>query len=155
MEEGIGVNMIMATKPQTLSFGLSDSPAGLAAWILSYSSSGLRGRDEFRSWFSLDALLTNVSLHWFTASIATTMQSYQTYGARAQTPGGVQKPSVPAAVAHCPYDPPLPREWAARRVELIRYTDFPRGGHFMAWEEPELYSDDLRGFAGDLNALSR
>ena len=59
--------------------------------------------------------------------------------------------SVPAAVAHCPYDPPLPREWAARQVNLVHFTDFPRGGHFMAWEEPELYAKDLQEFIGELH----
>jgi pimeloyl-ACP methyl ester carboxylesterase len=155
MEEGIGVNMIMATKPQTLAFGLSDSPVGLAAWILSYSSSGLNGRDGFKKRFDLDELLTNVSIHWFAETIASTMASYKTYGAAAQTQGPAEKPPVPAAVAHCPYDPPLPREWAERKVELARYTDFERGGHFMAWEEPEMYADDLRGFLNDLGAGSR
>ena len=50
----------------------------------------------------------------------------------------------------CPYDPPLPREWAARQVNLVHFTDFPRGGHFMAWEEPELYVGDLQDFVSDL-----
>jgi pimeloyl-ACP methyl ester carboxylesterase len=145
----------MATKPQTLSYGLADSPMGLAAWILSYSSSGLHGRDEFRTRFDIDELLTNVSLHWYTEAIASTMQTYQTYGVAAQTQGTPQKPAVPAAVAHCPYDPPLPRAWAARRVELLRYTELARGGHFVAWEEPELYAQDLWGFLDDLNQSGR
>ena len=57
---------------------------------------------------------------------------------------------VPAAVAHCPYDPPLPREWAARQVNLVHFTEFPRGGHFMAWEEPELYVKDIQDFVSEL-----
>jgi pimeloyl-ACP methyl ester carboxylesterase len=61
MEEGIGVNMIMATKPQTLAYGLNDSPVGLAAWIISYSSSGQKGKEEFKTRFSADELLTNVT----------------------------------------------------------------------------------------------
>ena len=62
----------------------------------------------------------------------------------------IQSTAVPAAVAHCPYDPPLPREWAARHVNLVHFTDFPRGGHFMAWEEPDLYASDIQDFMKQL-----
>lgn len=58
--------------------------------------------------------------------------------------------SVPAAVAHCPYDPPLPREWAACQVDLVHFTDFPRGDRFMAWEEPALYARDVQDFVSEL-----
>jgi epoxide hydrolase len=69
MEEGIGVNMIMATKPQTLAYGLNDSPVGLAAWLIGYSSSGLKGKGEFKTRFSVDELLTNVMIYWVTETI--------------------------------------------------------------------------------------
>jgi len=59
MEEGIGVNMITATKPQTLADGLNDSPIGLAAWIISYSSSGQQGNAAFTTRCNADALVTN------------------------------------------------------------------------------------------------
>jgi pimeloyl-ACP methyl ester carboxylesterase len=150
MEEGIGVNMIMATKPQTLAYGLNDSPVGLAAWIISYSSSGQKGKEEFKTRFSADELLTNVTIYWVTATINSAARAYY---ANAHVAGGGnlgKSESVPAAVAHCPYYPPLPREWAARQVNLVHFTDFPRGGHFMAWEEPELYAKDLQDFIGKL-----
>lgn len=144
MEEGIGVNMIQATKPQTLAYGLNDSPLGLAAWIVSYSSSGQKGQDEFKTRFSMDEVLTNVMIYWVTGTINTAVRAYY---ANAQLHGEQEKnTTVPVAVAHCPYDPPLPREWAARQVNLVHFTDFPRGGHFMAWEEPELYTKDLQDF---------
>lgn len=146
MEEGIGVNMIMATKPQTLAYGLNDSPIGLAAWIISYSSSGQKGKAEFKTRFSPDELLTNVMIYWVTQTIHTAARAYYA-NARIARGGTLEKSNlVPAAVAHCPYDPPLPREWAARQVNLVHFTDFPRGGHFMAWEEPELYAADLQDF---------
>jgi pimeloyl-ACP methyl ester carboxylesterase len=146
MEEGIGVNMIMATKPQTLAYALNDSPIGLAAWIISYSSSGQKGKAEFKSRFRVDELLTNVMIYWVTQTIHTAARAYYA-NARIARGGTIEKSNlVPAAVAHCPYDPPLPREWAARQVNLVRFTDFPRGGHFMAWEEPELYAADLQDF---------
>jgi epoxide hydrolase len=150
MEEGIGVNMIMATKPQTLAFGLNDSPIGLAAWLVSYASSGEKGKEEFKTRFGTDEVLTNVMIYWVTETIHSAARAYYA-NARVARGGTLEKSaSVPAAVAHCPYDPPLPREWAARQVNLVRFTDFPRGGHFMAWEEPELYARDLQDFLSEL-----
>jgi epoxide hydrolase len=67
-QEGIGVNLVMATKPQTLAYGLNDSPVGLAAWLISYGSSGQKGKAEFKTRFSADELLTNVTIYWVTAS---------------------------------------------------------------------------------------
>jgi pimeloyl-ACP methyl ester carboxylesterase len=85
-------------------------------------------------------------IYWVTQTIYTAARAYQA-NARVANGGRLEKSAaVPAAVAHCPYDPPLPREWAARQVNLVRFTDFPRGGHFMAWEEPELYAADLQDF---------
>lgn len=149
MEEGLGVNMIMATKPQTLAYGLNDSPVGLAAWLVSYASSGLKGKEEFKTRFPAAEVLTNVTIYWVTETINSAMRSYY---ANAHLVGQTieQSMSVPAAVAHCPYDPPLPREWAERQVNLVHFTDFPRGGHFMAWEEPELYAQDLQDFVSQL-----
>ena len=149
MEEGLGVNMIMATKPQTLAYGLNDSPVGLAAWLVSYASSGLKGKEEFKTRFPADEVLTNVTIYWVTETINSAMRSYY---ANAHLVGQTieKSTSVPAAVAHCPYDPPLPREWAARQVNLVHFTDFPRGGHFMAWEEPDLYATDIQDFVRQL-----
>ena len=139
----------MATKPQTLAYGLNDSPVGLAAWLVSYASSGEKGKAEFKTRFPADEVLTNVTIYWVTQTINSAMRAYY---ANAHLVGATieKSTSVPAAVAHCPYDPPLPREWAARRVNLVHFTDFPRGGHFMAWEEPELYAKDIQDFQREL-----
>lgn len=150
MEEGIGVNMIMATKPQTLAYGLNDSPLGLAAWLLSYASGGTKGKAEFKSRFPADEVLTNVMIYWVTQTIHTAARAYYANAHIAREGSVETSTTVPAAVAHCPYDPPLPREWAARQVNLVRFTDFPSGGHFVAWEEPELYAADLQDFARTL-----
>jgi pimeloyl-ACP methyl ester carboxylesterase len=150
MEEGIGVNMIMATKPQTLAYALNDSPVGLAAWLISYGSSGQKGKEEFKTRFTADELLTNVTIYWVTATINSAIGAYYA-NARVASGGNLGKSaSVPAAVAHCPYDPPLPRAWAERQVHLVHFTEFPRGGHFMAWEEPELYTKDIQEFVSEL-----
>jgi len=153
MAEGIGVNMIMATKPQTLAYGLNDSPVGLASWLISYGSSGQKGKEEFKTRFSADELLTNVTIYWVTETINSAVRAYYA-NAHVASGGNLGKSaSVPAAVAYCPYDPPLPREWAARQVNLVHFAEFPRGGHFMAWEEPELYAKDLQEFIGELHSL--
>ncbi len=150
MEEGIGVNMIMATKPLTLAYGLSDSPVGLASWLIGYGSSGQHGKEELETRFSRDELLTNVMIYWVTATINSAVRAYYA-NAHVASGGNLGKSTtVPAAVAHCPYDPPLPREWAARQVNLKHFTEFPRGGHFMAWEEPELYARDVQDFVSEL-----
>jgi pimeloyl-ACP methyl ester carboxylesterase len=151
MEEGLGVNMIMATKPQTLAYGLNDSPVGLAAWLVGYSSSGGKGKEEFKTRFSADEVMTNVMIYWVTQTINSAARAYYV---NARLVGATIEKSmaVPAAVAHCPYDPPLPREWAARQVNLVHFTDFPRGGHFMAWEEPELYAKDIQDFMRQLRS---
>jgi pimeloyl-ACP methyl ester carboxylesterase len=150
MEEGIGVNMIMATKPLTLAYGLTDSPVGLAAWLIGYGSSGQHGKEELETRFRRDELLTNVMIYWVTGTIYSAARAYYE-NLHVASGGGMSKSeAVPAAVAHCPYDPPLPREWAARQVNLVHFTDFPRGGHFMAWEEPELYAKDVQEFVNEL-----
>jgi pimeloyl-ACP methyl ester carboxylesterase len=150
MEEGMGVNMIMATKPLTLAYGLNDSPTGLAAWLISYGSSGQHGKEELETRFRRDELLTNVMIYWVTQTIYSAARAY--YENMQVASGGNlgKSETVPAAVAHCPYDPPLPREWAARQVNLVHFTEFPRGGHFMPWEEPELYAKDVQEFVNGL-----
>ena len=137
------------TKPFTLAQGLSDSPAGLRAWIL----------EKYRSWsdcggdvstrFSDDLLLTQASLFWFTTSIST---SFRPYYDRSQSGGsGELKVEVPTAVALFPGDlgAPAPRSWAERIYAVTRYTEMPRGGHFAAHEEPELLADDIAAFFRD------
>jgi epoxide hydrolase len=95
-------------------------------------------------------LLTNVMIYWVTGTINSAARAYYE-NMQVASGGGIGKSeTVPAAVAHCPYDPPLPREWAARQVNLVRFTEFPRGGHFMAWEEPELYAKDVQEFVSEL-----
>lgn len=149
MEEG-AVNMIQATRPQTLAPGLNDSPVGLASWLISYSSSGQHGRGELTTRFSLDELITNIMIYWVTQTIGSSILAYYIAAHTPPTANQEQRSPVPAAVAHCLYDPPLPREWAARKVNLVHFTDFPRGGHFMAWEEPALYASDIQNFVGEL-----
>lgn len=130
-------NMIQATKPQTLAFGLNDSPVGWAAWANTLL------RDDTEKWRSKDELLTNLMIYWVTQTIASSVRSYyeSAHGQSPMKPG--ERVEVPTAVAHSRFDAPLPREWAKRSVNLQRYSEL-EAGHFAAWEVPEAFATDLR-----------
>ena len=139
--------MIQSTKPQSLAYGLNDSPAGLAAWIV----------EKFRTWtdsdgnverhFSKDDLLTNVMIYWVTETINSSMRMYYEIGHAAPGLKPGQHIEVPAGFACFPEDIiPPPREWVERFLRVERWTEMPRGGHFAAFEEPELYAEDVRAF---------
>lgn len=135
------------TYPQTLAFGLTDSPAGLAAWIV----------EKFRAWsdcegdverrFTKDDLLTHLTLYWATGSIGSSFLYYSD-AQRETGPRGPIRVDVPVGVARFPKENPItgPREWAEAAYNIVRWTELPRGGHFPAWEEPELLVTELREF---------
>lgn len=137
--------MIQGTKPQTAAYGLNDSPAGLAAWIV----------EKFRSWsdcdgdverrFTRDELLTNITIYWVTETINSSFRLY--YEAMHHPPGEKGRVAVPTGVAIFPKDiVPAPRAFAERFFNIQRWTEMPRGGHFAALEEPELLAEDIRAF---------
>ncbi|MGQ0577236.1 MAG: epoxide hydrolase family protein [Pseudonocardia sp.] len=144
---GSGYAREQATKPQTLGYGLTDSPAGQAAWIL----------EKYREWtdcaqhpeeaVARDALLDAVTIYWVTASAASSARLYWESFRR----HGPEPVRVPTAVAAFPAEiiKSTP-EWAARRYDLRRWTDMPRGGHFAALEQPELLVEDLRAWFREL-----
>jgi pimeloyl-ACP methyl ester carboxylesterase len=142
MREG-GYYMIQGTKPQTLSYGLNDSPAGLAAWIAekfhSWTDSGATSERRITE----DELLTNIMIYWVTETIGSSIRSYHDNPPQKLEP----LPAVPAAFAAFPKDlNPPPREWVERRLDLKQWTVMPRGGHFTAMEEPVLLAEDMRKF---------
>jgi pimeloyl-ACP methyl ester carboxylesterase len=134
------------TKPQTAAVGLNDSPAGLAAWIVEKLRAWSDcGGDVERS-YTKDEILTNVTLYWLTGTIGSSMRMYQ---ANAAIPPEqlARRVDVPSGFALFPGDilrPP--RAWLDRTANTVRVTDPPRGGHFAAFEEPELYAEELRAF---------
>jgi pimeloyl-ACP methyl ester carboxylesterase len=141
--------MVQATKPQSLGFAMNDSPAGLAAWMLSFMTSEHPEKTQQR--FSRDELITNICLYWFTQ---TATSSFRTYHETAKAMySGQQSPgrsTVPTAVLHPQWDAPLPREWANRRTNLQQFSELEGSGHFAAWEKPREFVSDLRRFAGSL-----
>jgi pimeloyl-ACP methyl ester carboxylesterase len=143
-QEG-GYVMIQSTKPQTLAYGLSDSPIGLAAWIIEkfYGWSDIDGNIERE--YTKDELLTNIMIYWVTQTINPSIRSYyEESHAPSLKPG--QRVEVPVAMALFPKDTPPPRALAERTLRIERWTEMPRGGHFPALEVPELYAGDLQAF---------
>jgi pimeloyl-ACP methyl ester carboxylesterase len=147
-EEGAYMHQ-QSTRPLTLSFGLSDSPTGLLAWII----------EKYRAWsdcdgvlansFSDDFLLTQASLYWFTNTISTSFRPYYEYGRG--VPRGLAPVTVPTAIALFPKDlAQPPRSWADRTHNVVRYHHMPRGGHFAAVEVPELLAEDIVDFIESL-----
>ncbi len=144
LQEG-GYVLIQSTKPQTLAYGLSDSPVGLAAWIIEkfYGWSDIEGALESK--YTKDELLTHIMIYWVTQTINSSLRFY--YEERhAPSFKTRQRVEVPVAMALFPKDTPAPRVLAERSLRIERWTEMPRGGHFAALEEPELLVEDLRAF---------
>lgn len=136
------------TRPLTLSPALSDSPAGLLAWIVEKYRAWSDCEGDLSSRFSDDFLLTQASLYWFTNTISTSFRPYYEY-AQGLT-RRVERVDVPTAVAVFPADLSRPpRSWAERTYNVTRYTQMPRGGHFPAHEEPALLAQDITEFLRD------
>lgn len=144
-------NMIQATKPQTLGYGLNDSPVGLAAWIIEKFNAWSDNKGNIENSFTKDELLTNIMIYWITQTINTSIRTYAENGRAAWT-GGLkadQKVQTPTGVSVFPAEAPLPIEWAQRMVNVKSFNKLPKGGHFAALETPELYVTELMTFFKD------
>ena len=143
-------NMIQATKPQTLGYGLNDSPAGLASWIVEkfYTWSDCKGNIESR--FTKDELLTNIMLYWITQTINSSIRVYREDALAVYVqPGGSlasRYVEVPTSVAIFPAEAPTPKEWAERKVNVRHFIKMPEGGHFAPLEVPQLWANEVRSF---------
>jgi microsomal epoxide hydrolase len=147
LREETGYSSIQATRPQTLAYALTDSPVGLAAWIL----------EKFRSWsdcdgnlegtFSKDELLTNIMLYWVTGAIGSSFWPYYARQHEGWPLPADKRVEVPTAYQSFPKDilhPP--RQLAERVYNIQRWTESPRGGHFAALEEPQRLAQDVQAF---------
>jgi pimeloyl-ACP methyl ester carboxylesterase len=144
-------------RPQTVGYALSDSPVGQAAWLIDIwrSSSDSGGNPEKQ--FTKDELLTNVMIYWVTGTSASSLRRYATRY-RASRPVGLnvgrpaadsdtRRVEVPTACLVFPREAILsPRRWVEARVNLVRWTEMSRGGHFAPLEEPNTFVDDVRAF---------
>jgi pimeloyl-ACP methyl ester carboxylesterase len=136
-----------ATKPQTLAYAMTDSPAGLAAWIV----------EKFRAWsdcdgdvervFTMDELLTDVSIYWFGHMLDASFRIYKENRLRPLTFEASERVATPLGVAAFPRELPTPpRSWVERVFNVQRWTSMPSGGHFAALEQPRLLVEDIRAF---------
>lgn len=151
MAEGTGYQQIQGTRPQTLAYGLNDSPAGLAGWIV----------EKFRAWsdcggdvesrFTKDELLTNIMIYWVTGTINSSTRLY-CESMRAGLFGAARdRVDVPTGAAIFPKEIyKSPRKWAEAAFNITRWDVFSSGGHFAAMEEPEALVSSIRSFFAPL-----
>jgi microsomal epoxide hydrolase len=145
--EGAGYQAIQGTKPQTLAYGLTDSPAGLAAWIVEKFRAWSDCGGEVESVFTRDELLTNLTLYWVTGTINSSTRLYYEMRKSGKLPFLDGRIEVPTGVAVFPREVyNAPRAWAERVYHVTHWSTFPAGGHFAAMERPEELAADLRKF---------
>ncbi|ELY50130.1 epoxide hydrolase family protein [Natronolimnohabitans innermongolicus] len=147
-ETGFGYHEIQSTRPQTLAYGLTDSPAGLAGWIV----------EKFREWsdgddvdaaFGRDRLLDNISVYWLTGTINSSMRLYYETDVERTVPESVDVPT-----GHARYPAEIiktPRSWAEETYDIARWNELPEGGHFAAMEVPDLFVEEVRSFVREVD----
>lgn len=139
-----GYSHIQATKPQTLGYALTDSPAGLAGWMLEKFFAWSDGGDELAQKFDLDELLTNLSVYWFSGNVAATLRMYEENAREPLRFSSGERVIPPLSYASFPKEiinPP--REWVERVFNVSRWTLMTQGGHFAALEQPLALATDI------------
>jgi pimeloyl-ACP methyl ester carboxylesterase len=140
---GLGYSTQQQTRPQTVGYGLVDSPVALAAWIYEKMWAWTDNRGSPEDALSMDAMLDNITLYWLTGSGAS---AARLYWERYRHPYARADIHLPTAVSAFPREiVPSPRNWAERSLKNIYYwNELKRGGHFPAWEVPEVFVDEMR-----------
>lgn len=148
LKEETGYSAMMGTKPQTLAYALTDSPAGLAGWIIEKFRTWSDCGGDVESYFGRDVLLTNIMLYWVTGAINSTFWAYyaRAHGPWIVPPG--DKIQVPTAYAEHPKEILKPPRSLANRMygNIQRWVQMERGGHFPPLETPERIADEIRSF---------
>jgi pimeloyl-ACP methyl ester carboxylesterase len=144
--EETGYHAIQGTKPQTIAFALTDSPAGLAGWIVEKFQTWSDHRGDFESWLDRDSLLTNITLYWATGAINSSFWLYYAirHGEWPLPDGRIEVPTGYASFPRETRHPP--RAFAEQDFDIARWTEMPRGGHFAALEVPDLLAADVADF---------
>ena len=146
-QEESGYALEQSTRPQTVGAALNDSPAGLLAWIVEKFQAWSDCQGDPENVFTRDQLLTNVMTYWVTETAASSARLYwelRHAGPDRKAPTYVE---VPTGVARYPKEViRYPRSWVERRYNVTYWSNPPRGGHFAAMEQPELFVNDLRAF---------
>ncbi len=149
-----GYSAIQSTRPQTLGYALTDSPVGLAAWIVEKWRSWSDSKGDLDAHIGRDALLTTITLYWVTQSITSSMRDYYDNRWHTRMIDLDDRVSTPTAMAvfaneYVPEGEP-PRELFERLYNVTRWTVYPSGGHFAASEEPDLLASDIRAHFGGM-----
>ncbi|MBB5662448.1 microsomal epoxide hydrolase [Rhizobium leguminosarum] len=143
LNNGFGYAAIMSTRPETVGYGIADSPVGLAAWLYDKIADWVSTRGDPEQALGKDAILDNITLYWLTN---TGPSSGRIYFENAMAGAKLTEVKVPVAVTIFPgevYKPP--KHWLSKAYpKLVYYNRAPKGGHFAAWEEPELFSQEVR-----------
>jgi pimeloyl-ACP methyl ester carboxylesterase len=144
--EETGYHAIQGTKPQTAAYALTDSPAGLAAWIVEKFQTWSDHRGDFEGWLDRDSLLTNITLYWVTGAINSSFWPY--YAIRHEPwPLPDEYIDTPTAYASFPRETRHPpRAFAETAFNIERWTEMERGGHFAALEVPDVLAEDVAAF---------
>jgi microsomal epoxide hydrolase len=146
-EENGAYAHVHRTRPQTLAYGSTDSPAGLAAWILEKFHEWSDCDGDLAQVADLDELLTNVTLYWMTGTIHSSCRLYfENRRVPFQfEPGDYVR--IPCGIARFPKEILFPpRAWVDRGYNIQQWTEMPRDGHFAALEQPDLLANDIRTF---------
>jgi hypothetical protein len=147
LQTGTAYQEVHGKNPQTLGYGLTDSPAGLASWIIEKFWAWTDNNGNPEDAVSRDHLLTNLTVYWVTNTINSSVRLYCESQRSGRFGPMSQRVEVPTAAAVFPKEIfRTPRAWAEGAFDLRRYTRFDRGGHFAALEEPDLLIDDVRTF---------
>jgi pimeloyl-ACP methyl ester carboxylesterase len=152
---GNGYFVEQSTRPETIGYALLDSPVALAAWMIDhdtdayYKIAAAFTEDKPSGNLTRDHILDNITLYWLTETGASAARSYwEAYGADAPGAGEALPPDVPIPVAFSTFPGEIwrtPRSWVeASYSNVVYFNEADRGGHFAAWEEPELFSEELR-----------
>lgn len=147
--DGSAYAALQSTRPQTPSYALNDSPAGLCAWILEKRRAWSDCGGDVESVFSKDDLLTTMSIYWFTQSYHSSARYYYEAAHNPWQPAHARMPVVEAPTAATVFVNDVianPRRWAERYFNLKRWTVHERGGHFAPVETPQLLIEELRSF---------
>jgi len=149
--EETGYQRIQGTRPQTLAYGLTDSPAGLAGWIVEKFRAWSDCKGNVESRFTKDELLTNLTIYWATQTIHSSMRLYCETMRGGRWGMTRHRVAVPTGCAIFPGEMIRPpRRWAERSYDVRRWTHMPSGGHFAALEEPEALVGEIRAFFREL-----
>lgn len=149
MAEGNGYNVIQATRPQTIGYGLEDSPLALLTWIIDKVTDWTHDPRLLEDRHYRDRHLTNVLIYWVTRTATSAANAvYAEYAGLFADPTAFTDSRVPTAVIAYAEDPSI-RPYAEQSNSIVRWTDVDDGGHFAALEQPESLVADLRAFVRD------